>query len=148
MDSVTIDSDGRWFVAAESSNTPVPDSSDDENGDYMRIESGRPPSRSLGRSAASSGLITPASNFRDDSLPAGRPNNKRTVSQVIDLTLSDDEDYDEPMRPSKRNTAAFPTPSSFVGSDGVATNGYSSVGTPHLEYEDLRVHEVDYFGRY
>lgn len=111
-------------MAAESANTPVGDSSDDENGDYMRVvdvEGGRP-SRSIARSAGPSGLATPGPNSRDESL---RPNNKRPV---IDLTVSDDED-ETPPRPVKRSNATQ-TPNSFASADVSALNGYASVGPP------------------
>lgn len=122
VESVTIDSDGRWSVAAESLNTPVGDSSDDENGfRVVDIEGGRS-SRSVGRSSGPSGLITPSSNSRDESLPASRPNNKRPI---IDLTLSDDED--EPPRPVKRNNVTQ-TPTPRFGAPDPAMNPYALVG--------------------
>jgi E3 SUMO-protein ligase PIAS1 len=126
VESVTIDADGQWSVAVEASNSPMPESSDDEGGGNVKreivdLEDGLP-ERSFPLS-----LTTPVTpNIREESVPAGRLSTKRPVSQIIDLTLSDD---DEPPRPTKRNTA-LPTPSSMGSGPGYSANGYSPVGTP------------------
>ncbi|KAF8249442.1 hypothetical protein K440DRAFT_621493 [Wilcoxina mikolae CBS 423.85] len=137
IESVTINADGQWS-AVEASNSPVPESSDDEGGDnvkreFVDLEDGLP-ERSFPFS-----LKTPVTpNVREESIPTGRLSTKRPVSQIIDLTLSDD---DEPPRPTKRNTA-LPTPSSMASGSGYLglTNGYSPVGTPlsYFHYPDYR----------
>ncbi|KAF8532982.1 PINIT domain-containing protein [Trichophaea hybrida] len=137
VESVTINADGQWS-AVEASNSPVPESSDDEGGDnvkreFVDLEDGLP-ERSFSFS-----LKTPVTpNVREESVPTGRLSIKRPVSQIIDLTLSDD---DEPPRPTKRNTA-LPTPSSMASGSGYLglTNGYSPVGTPlsYFHYQDYR----------
>jgi E3 SUMO-protein ligase PIAS1 len=107
VESVTIDAEARWSAAAEASNSPMPDDSDDDDNDIVEIPDGRPaPFETL------SSMTPVSSAARDSSVPAGRSSSsKRPVSQVIDLTLSDDDD-DEPARPAKR-VNAFPTPSSM-----------------------------------
>lgn len=156
VESVTINSEGKWSVAAEASNSPIA-SSDDEGGHYdskiVDLDDIHPR-----RSYQPSATTTPAgSNSRDESFTNsangrnGGMGNKRPIAQVIDLTLSDDDD--EPPRPAKRTATSngnnssdnsLPTPSSVVGymrscSDSTAPNGYSPVGTPpyNINYPDL-----------
>jgi E3 SUMO-protein ligase PIAS1 len=133
VESVTIDADGRWSVATESSNSPVPDSEDDNDVKTKVVDLDDDDDRPMMRSTTSS-FTTPAARPKAESVSRNNGNNKRPASHVIDLTLSDD---DEPPRPTKRNNA-LPTPSS-VGSgfsrlDSEIPNDYSPVGTPAYYY--------------
>lgn len=104
-----------------------------------------------------SATATPAGyHSREESLAHGangrngNTSTKRPIAQVIDLTLSDD---DEPPRPVKRannngndsSKHSLPTPSSVEGymrsrSDSPVPNGYSPVGTPpYYSYSDLPI---------
>jgi E3 SUMO-protein ligase PIAS1 len=129
VEAVTIDPDGKWSMVAEASNSSVPDSSDDEadNTKVVQVMNGR------SRRSIATPVLSVGPSFRDES---GRISNKRPISQIIDLTLSEDDN--EPPRPSKRHTA-FPTPSSveprsgFQGSESEAPSEQSLVGilAPH-----------------
>jgi E3 SUMO-protein ligase PIAS1 len=132
---VTIDSDGRWSVATEASNSPVPDSEDDNEAKLKVVDlDDDDDDRPMMRSSPSS-FMTSSAGRKADSVPRNNNGtNKRPASHVIDLTLSDD---DEPPRPTKRNNT-LPTPSS-VGSgfsrlDSEVPNEYSPVGTPTYHY--------------
>ncbi|KAL7268210.1 E3 SUMO-protein ligase pli1 [Rhizina undulata] len=108
VESVVIDVDGRWSVAAQASNTPMPESSDDEDDREIVEISDKQVSKVKQETSPQSASPIP---INGEPLPfgdrAGGVSHKRPVSQVIDLTLSDDE---EPVRPAKR--IAFHTPSS------------------------------------
>jgi len=151
VESVTIDSEGKWSVAAEASNSPVASSSDE---DVVRYDSRVVDLDEIqsSRNYRPSASATPAGyNSREESLANGANGRngstsiKRPIAQVIDLTLSDD---DEPAPPAKRantnsnngSTRPMLAPSSIPGhirsrSDSAAPNGYSLVGTPY--YEDF-----------
>lgn len=143
VESVTIDVDGRWSVAVEASNSPMPDSDDeyDERDDIIEISDSRV-SRIKGETTPSSVSPIARSPREPASIPRGG-SSKRPISQVIDLTLSDDDDDDdEPPRPAKRINS-FLTPSSMssdgrggltgfdaMGFDGLSGSSRSPVGNP------------------
>lgn len=109
VDSVTIDVDGRWSVAAESTTTPAADS-DCENGvDIVEVSGGRLSKLKVEATPSSSPIAAP-SREGSASVPRSNTSTKRSVSQVIDLTLSDDEDS---IRPPKRINS-FLTPPSMI----------------------------------
>lgn len=132
VDSVTIDVDGKWSVAAESSNSPFPDDSDDEDcKEVVQILDSYSSARPRHSLAASTITPTPSNGRQTPSVrPNGGSSTKRPISQVIDLTLSDDED-EAPVRPAKRHSA-FPTPSSthsgYHTSNRSTPNGFASSG--------------------
>lgn len=141
VESVTIDVDGRWSVAVEASNSPMPDTDDeyDDHDDIIEISDSRV-SRIKGEITPSSVSPIARSSREPSSIPRGSISNKRPISQVIDLTLSDDDD-DDP-RPAKR-MSSFLTPSSMgsdsrgglavfeaMGFDGLSGSSRSPVGNP------------------
>lgn len=115
VDSVTVDPDGNWSVASQRSPSADlgPNSDDDE--DVIEIQD----SRSVRKFDTPSQAGTP-SNRGNSQDTAQRSSSKRPISQVIDLTLSDDDD--EPPRPAKRNMP-FARPQSHNGHNG--HNGYN-----------------------
>ncbi|TGZ80958.1 hypothetical protein EX30DRAFT_32090 [Ascodesmis nigricans] len=138
VDSVTIDPDGQWAVAAESSNSPAPDDSDDEytGKDIVSLDddSPQPPRRTTS-------VTTPAVSTPSSTRAGGSTTTKRAASQVIDLTLSSDDDEPPPTRIKRMHNVDFPTPPSyagatagFYGSSGRSTPAsggqFSPVGTP------------------
>ena len=99
MLSVTIDEQGRWSAIHEASVSRLSDSSGDGSGNpaeraVVDLENGSPHRR-----GPSPPAVTPASSTREGSLSVGQISNKRPISHVIDLTLSDD---DEQPRSAKR----------------------------------------------
>ncbi|PGH14430.1 hypothetical protein AJ79_03073 [Helicocarpus griseus UAMH5409] len=125
VDQVTVEPDGKWSIAKEGDDptaggNPSPPS-DGEDDDLIEIQDSR--SVTLKRELSTAPLAlqaTPSAQSREvSSVPsASRPtpnNNKRPASQVIDLTISDDED--EPPRPAKRPH--------IQSSSQYARNGYS-----------------------
>lgn len=123
MQSVTIDADGHWSVAAEASNSPMPESSDEDDKEIVEISASQ---NTIVVNGKDTPVATPPAIHTLSDMPSsisriGSTSNKRPASQVIDLTLSDD---DEPPRPVKR-TNALATPSS-INSD-VRANGYLSL---------------------
>lgn len=95
VDSVTVDPDGKWSVITQRS--PSADfgpNSDDE--DIIEIQA----LNQATRVNPSSQSQTPSSSGAREGTAIPRSSSKRPISQVIDLTLSDD---DEP-RPAKRST--------------------------------------------
>ncbi|KAI5815972.1 PINIT domain-containing protein [Pyronema omphalodes] len=126
VDSVTIDPEGRWSVASESSKSPIPDDSDDDEPHESAIK------REIvdlddGPSEAIASSTPIHSNSRANSASVQRSSNKRAFSQVIDLTLSDDE---EESQPAKRINHSERLPSSSIenGFHSSTANGYSPVG--------------------
>ncbi|RPB07617.1 hypothetical protein P167DRAFT_529856 [Morchella conica CCBAS932] len=114
VESVTIDVDGRWSIAATATNSPMPDSDDDNYGDEIieildsrvtKIKDEATPS-SVSPIAQSSGEVSPLTRGGSG---------KRPFSQVIDLTQSDDDD--EQLHPSKRTTP-FIAPASINSGNG------------------------------
>ncbi|KAG0637707.1 putative SUMO ligase SizA [Tuber brumale] len=153
VDSVTIDVDGAWSVAAESSGTPMPDT-DSEDGnegrdDIIEVSGSRLSKLRVEATPIAPSPVNTASREGSASVPRGSISAKRPVSQVIDLTLSDDEDT---VRPTKRiNSFLTPTSMSSDGRGGGSGsnssnrngnvfspfesvvyngNGHSPVGTP------------------
>ncbi|KAF8471940.1 PINIT domain-containing protein [Kalaharituber pfeilii] len=107
VDSVTVDPNGNWSVASQRSpSADVEPNSDDE--DIIEIQDSRQAKRVDPVSVAS------PVNTGSQEATAPRSASKRPIAQVIDLTLSDD---DEPPRPPKR-TAQLQTPSSSSSIDG------------------------------
>ncbi|KAL2037021.1 hypothetical protein N7G274_010306 [Stereocaulon virgatum] len=109
VDQVTIEPDGKWFHTSGSAPSPPRTNgrtSSDGEEDLVEI-------RDMPRLASvktefnrEPGLMgTPPISSREQSTSSAAPpnqsSNKRSVGQVVDLTLSSDED-DEPSRPAKR----------------------------------------------
>lgn len=125
VESVTIDVDGRWSVAVEASNSPMPDSEDeyDERDDIIEISDSRV-SRIKGETTPSSVSPIARSSRELSSIPRGG-SSKRPISHVIDLTLSDDDD--DPPRPAKRINS-FLTPSSMSSDGRGGLTGFDAMG--------------------
>ena len=99
VDSVTVDPDGKWSMTVQRS--PSADfgpNSDDE--DIIEIQ---PLNQSMRVNPSSQ---TPSSSGMGEGTAIPRSSSKRPITQIIDLTLSDD---DEPPRPAKRPTGQIPT---------------------------------------
>lgn len=131
VESVTIDVDGRWSVAVEASNSPMPDSDDeyDEHDEIIEISDSRV-SKIKGEITPSSVSPIARSSREPSSIPRGG-SSKRPISHVIDLTLSDDDD-DEPPRPTKRINS-FLTPSSMSSDNRGGLTGFDAMGFDGLQ---------------
>lgn len=129
VESVTIDVDGRWSVAVEASNSPMPDSDDeyDEHDEIIEISDSRV-SKIKGEITPSSVSPIARSSRELSSIPRGG-SSKRPISHVIDLTLSDD---DEPPRPTKRMNS-FLTPSSMSSDNRGGLTGFDAMGFDRLQ---------------
>jgi E3 SUMO-protein ligase PIAS1 len=150
VESVTIDVDGRWSLAIEASNPPMPDTDDehDDHDDIIEISD----NRVMGIQSDITPSVSPiAQSSREESfIPRGSISSKRPISQVIDLTLSDDDD-DEPLRPAKRINS-FLTPSStnsdsrggLVGFEAVVFDGLSGPSRSPVGNQDTFLNK---FGR-
>lgn len=127
MESVTIDVDGRWSVAVEASNSPMPDTDDeyDDRDDIIEISDSRVSKIKGETTPPSVSPIAQSSREASSSIARGSVSSKRPISQVIDLTLSDDDD--EPPRPTKRINS-FPTPSSMSSDSRSALSGFETLG--------------------
>jgi E3 SUMO-protein ligase PIAS1 len=104
IEQVTIEPNGEWAVpGAKKETTPKQDASFVDDDDIIVSEV----SKTAGRSTAAPSVVsvptphlaTPTSVASRDTSAAPRSSNKRPAPEVIDLTLSDD---DEPPRPVKR----------------------------------------------
>lgn len=129
-EQVTIEPDGKWIAGSKTENG-VGDDDDSDSDDLVEI-SGPPSGYAQVKTEPTDRLrnllipgSTPPAQSREPSHTAtpsstSRANtgSKRT-SEVIDLTLSDD---DEPPRPSKRT--AYGTPNSYAGSSKTTPIGY------------------------
>ncbi|KLJ08905.1 hypothetical protein EMPG_15668 [Blastomyces silverae] len=109
LDQVTVDPDGEWHISRDDDNlTPGGDPFPPTHGrddDLIEIQDSRVVSLKQEPSPAMTLHSTPPAQTGElSSTPSASrptPNNKRPASQVIDLTISDDED-EEPPRPTKR----------------------------------------------
>ena len=123
IDQVTIEPTGKWSTITDSQSSPITnnrDASSEADDDLIEIQ--EPPRISSIKAEGShepSMLRTPPVSSREPSTSSGpQPSgsNKRPAAQVVDLTLSSDED-DEPIRaPKRQNTSGqsheFPDTSS------------------------------------
>ncbi|PWW80348.1 hypothetical protein C7212DRAFT_171476 [Tuber magnatum] len=128
VDTVTIDVDGAWSVAAESSGTPMPDT-DSEDGndgrdDIIEVSGNRLSKLGVEATPIAPSPVATVSREGSASVPRNPISAKRPAPQVIDLTLSDDEDT---VRPAKRINS-FLTPTSMT-SDGRGSAGGSGSGS-------------------
>lgn len=120
LDQVTVDPDGKWHITRDDDNTmpggnPSP-STDDGDDDLIEIQDSHVVTLKQEPSTTPMALqSTPSAQSRElpsiQSASRPTPSNKRPVSQVIDLTISDDED-EEPPRPAKRPHIQ-PSPSQY-----------------------------------
>lgn len=104
IDQVTIEPNGEWAVpGAKKEVTPNQDASYVDDDDLVISEvtktGGRGTAAPSFASVPTPHLATPTSVASRDTSAAPRSSNKRPAPEVIDLTLSDD---DEPPRPVKR----------------------------------------------
>ncbi|KAH6624525.1 PINIT domain-containing protein [Chaetomium sp. MPI-SDFR-AT-0129] len=101
IEQVTIEPSGRWAVpGAKKEATPANEASYVDDDDIVVTKSSAWGAASSAPGAAPAPhLATPTSVASRDTSAAPRSSNKRPAPEVIDLTLSDD---DEPARPAKR----------------------------------------------
>lgn len=108
VEQVTIETDGKWTVpGAKTVETPKKQETsyvDDDDliisSEVSKLESRNTETPSLGSAPVSTPYLgTPSSAVSADTSLAARSSSKRPAPEVIDLTLSDD---DEPPRPVKR----------------------------------------------
>lgn len=117
MEQVSISPDGEWTVLGQGeSNVRHSNAREDQNDEGL-IEipdvSYEENSSRFTAAAASGVTRTPTHPSREPSISSGvarSSNGKRHHSAVIDLTISDDEEQEEPSRASKR-LAIHPSPS-------------------------------------
>ncbi|PLB34495.1 transport protein particle component-domain-containing protein [Aspergillus candidus] len=106
VEQVVIEPDGRWSAPKGDDATGAdgfnPASDEDELIEVR--EPGVTPIKQEATSAQSYSLLCTPTQSREPSTAsaAHQSTNKRSVAQVIDLTASDDEDDDSPVRPAKR----------------------------------------------
>lgn len=123
VDSVTVDPDGKWSVTTQRSPSADfgPNSDDDE--DIIEIQGLSQATR------VNPSSQTPSSSGVREGTAVPRSSSKRPISQVIDLTLSDD---DEPPRPAKRATGQIPTQSLLYQTQSIlnGSGGYQYKRSP------------------
>jgi E3 SUMO-protein ligase PIAS1 len=124
VDQVTIEPDGTWTQNAKQASPADMNASDDE--DLVEIKDTRVSAIKRGNTPTPSLSSTrsPQTASREPSTSGttshAGTSGKRPISQVIDLTLSDDEDDDQPRAPKRQfNTSAYSmSPSIFPGRTG------------------------------
>lgn len=105
-EQVTIEPDGSWstnggFDASRHNNPP----SDDDNDDIVELPDTRVSSLKQQAAYPNSFARTPPQSSREDSLASSATRSgKRPASEVIDLTLSDDDNDDGPPLKFKRSS--------------------------------------------
>ena len=123
---MTVDPDGNWSVASQRSPSADlgPNSDDDE--DVVEIQDSRPVRKV--DTPTQAGTPNNRGNSQDT---AHRSSSKRPISQVIDLTLSDD---DEPPRPAKRHNASAQAQPHNGHNGHSGYNGYQrgALTLPHI----------------
>ncbi|OJD12599.1 hypothetical protein AJ78_06842 [Emergomyces pasteurianus Ep9510] len=120
LDQVTVEPDGRWHITRDDDN-PIPRGNqspptDDWGDDLVEIQDSRvvtlkqePSTIPMGVHSTPSAQAGGISSIQSASRPTPG-SNKRAASQVIDLTISDDDEDEEPPRPAKRpNTQTSPS---------------------------------------
>lgn len=114
FDQVTIEPSGAWSTAAKTetpgNDRPSVDFDSDDDDELIELREDRVTALKNGGSVSASQPATPAistpgssSFYREPSAAPSsirRPSSKRPASEVVDLTLSDDDE--EPVRPVKR----------------------------------------------
>lgn len=127
VDSVIVDPDGNWSVASQRSPSADLGPNSDNDEDVIEIQDSRPVRKFDTPSQAG----TP-NNRGISQDTTNRSSSKRPISQVIDLTLSDDDD--EPSRPAKRHNASAQTQSHNGHNGHNGYNGYqrSPLTLPHM----------------
>jgi len=125
---VTIEPDGRWHsgqgeVERVVSKEVKPEASyidDDDDGLYISdvnfLDGGVRSLATPTRSAQTIGTPNTGVSREGSSMPRASSSNKRPIAEVIDLTLSDD---DEPPRPAKRPTLLNPINGHHMGIGGL-----------------------------
>ncbi|CAI6333441.1 unnamed protein product [Periconia digitata] len=114
VDQVTVEPDGRWSIQAANTSSKSNAHSDDDDSDEDLVEISGPRVNTI----KSEVFATPQSLARTPPIPsreassAPRTGSKRG-SEVIDLTLSDD---DEPVRPTKKVAQGDPPYPPFIDS--------------------------------
>jgi E3 SUMO-protein ligase PIAS1 len=123
-EQVTIEPDGRWHLGDSkpqaSSNkkrklNSTPDSDDDE--DIVLIGDVRPTNTHTSQILTPSSVRTPPVNGREDSVATSNTNrsaSKRPRQEVIDLTISDEDD-DQDARPAVKRTSTTNLNGSLLG---------------------------------
>ncbi|ETN40859.1 uncharacterized protein HMPREF1541_05139 [Cyphellophora europaea CBS 101466] len=132
-EQVTVEPDGKWSLGQTDNTTPAasnkkrklnatPDSDDDD--DLVVIDDSRPFTNgsTITQTLTPSSVRTPPLNGREDSVATSqRSASKRPRQEVIDLTLSDDEDDQDARPPVKRtSTTTNPYTASSIGSSSLA----------------------------
>ncbi|KAF8457149.1 PINIT domain-containing protein [Terfezia claveryi] len=127
VDSVTVDPDGNWSVASQRSPSADLGPNSDEEEDVIEIQDSRP----VRKFDTPSQVGTP-NNRGNSQDTTHRSSSKRPISQVIDLTLSDDDD--EPPRPAKRHNTSTQTQPHNGHNGHNGYNGYQRVSLtlPHI----------------
>lgn len=121
VEQVTIEPDGRWSQHSKASspnNINTSFGSDDE--ELIEIKDSRVSALKMASTSVPSvgSARTPPMSSREASASAASTyasnSNKRPASQIIDLTLSDDDDDLPVSRPPKRQYTGYSTPQSMV----------------------------------
>lgn len=100
IEQVTIEPNGSWHQQRQaetprrSYNNPTPDDDDD----LIEISDDRISTLKSGPRSSNLGGTPPVSSREPSSVPSAPRSNKRPISQVIDLTGSDDEDEQPPQK--------------------------------------------------
>jgi E3 SUMO-protein ligase PIAS1 len=131
IEQVTIEPHGAWHYAktdddSQNNNIPTGGADDDDDDDFIEI--GHLFTPKLKREDASDSFnlhTTPSTQDRIPSVP--KSSQKRPAPQVIDLTISDDED-DEPPRPPKRQALGTGDHPLSLSRGNSLQNGFSENG--------------------
>jgi E3 SUMO-protein ligase PIAS1 len=124
VDQVTIEPDGTWTQHAKAASPANVNAGDDD--DLVEIKDSRVTALKQGNTPTPSlsSIRTPQTASREPSTSRTTSqistNGKRPISQVIDLTLSDDDDDNPPRAPKRQFGASMygTPPSMFPGRAG------------------------------
>ena len=114
IEAVTIEPDGRWHIQKESEGTnrkpnPTPSDDDDDDEDLVEIRE-KPEYRPKVETLTPHSVRTPPMSSREDSTaPSASRSNKRPREDVIDLTLSDEDDAPVPKTQRTSFSTSVPT---------------------------------------
>lgn len=129
-EQVTVEPDGRWHLGQSSNSTPVPTNNkkrklnhtpDSDDDDLLIIGDDQPVMNGshLTQTLTPSSVRTPPVNGRESSVATNQSTSKRR-HEVIDLTLSDDEEDQDARPPVKRASVSTSFPSgSNLGSSSM-----------------------------
>lgn len=133
IEQVTIETDGSWHrqKQAETPRRPYNNPTPEEDDDLIEITDDKISSLKADARSSMPGGTPPMSSREPSSVPSASRSNKRPISEVIDLTISDEEAEEPPQKMIKRasmtsltNTDPYRAPSAprfFFGMPSAST---------------------------